>query len=202
MWHPHFTRNWIDENNFIIVDIRRKHEEKFPIFLEFNNTVKEKKENKILSDFNKQMNSNNKMNCACKFVREEFASNNKNKINIEEYNNSSLIKRDMIRKDESIEKDYSIQKKDNVLQIKDDNNFFYNKKEYVKFSGPTIASDKIKKNDYSNINYLERQKINDNAKINLNFKDINNKFTEKGMVNKDFLNHRKKLIFLFYLIFR
>lgn len=79
MWHPHLSRDWIDETNFKIIDSKRNFEENFPIFLEIKNKINDKKENNYNINNDNKFPSNNalllnpsnkKMKCACKFEKE------------------------------------------------------------------------------------------------------------------------------------
>jgi len=59
MWHPHLKRNWINEKEFEIVDVDKN---KYPAFLQIT-----KNQNTFLSENKK------KLQCSCKFVKEEEA---------------------------------------------------------------------------------------------------------------------------------
>jgi len=184
MWHPHLSREWIDESNFKIFDIRRKFEEKFPIFLQIKNNIKEKKEHyKFPMNEAVLFNSNtntNKMKCACKFVKENLSlvvstSSHENSLGkVGGSNNSINGSKDIIKNDN---KDKNLKGAGEIIEMEKNN---LNNKKFLRNVG--FQNNEKEENNINNI----KRMISNQSK-----KGFNNSSSEmnKSLLNKKISNN-------------
>jgi len=141
MWHPLIHRDWVDENNFKIINTRRNLGEKFPIFLEIKNSVKEEKENIFLNNdkhFNSNKN-NKKLNCDCKFVKENPTTASQG-IQIQTLSDDIKYSNNFIREERNSPKNL-LKKKINIEndEFAKDNNY-KNQENVRKFNNNSLKS--------------------------------------------------------------
>jgi hypothetical protein len=163
MWHPHLSKNWVNEKQFEIIDHKRKT---YPAFLQV-----ERKEKLFL---NEDMFDSKKMQCSCRFVKAEVTRESLVPEKDNSFRTQKLKQNNSIKK-----KDENLKKSSNIpgISLFQQNSSRFRMKEKVDESQLKLP------------NYLDLSSLNNVMSNNLSENLLQRKrFKSKEKINKNELN--------------